>query len=91
MHVLWPVCNPCNSISNVVLSWTTHDAIYICIYIYKRCSSKHETLVEGQRHVFTEHHAPCVVCDVVLLCVIVVVVVVVVVVVEGEAEQKERD
>ena len=45
--------HPHNSISNVVVSLTIHDNIniyiYIYIYIFKRCSTKHATIVEGQR------------------------------------------
>ena len=45
VHVLWPLLHPHNSISNVVASLTIHDNKNIS----KRCSKKHETIVEGQR------------------------------------------
>ena len=38
---------PRNSISNVVVSLTIHDDMHT--HIYKECSRKHETIVEGQR------------------------------------------
>ena len=39
---------PHNSISNVVVSVTIHDDTAVYVYIDKRCSKKHETIVEGQ-------------------------------------------
>ena len=41
--------HPHNYISNVEVSWTIHDDMYIYIGIHKRFAKKHETIVEGQR------------------------------------------
>ena len=62
--------HPHNSISTVVVSLTIHDNLYIHIqihiyiyhYMYKRCSKKHETIVEGQKASLTEHHGKCLTC-----------------------------
>ena len=53
--VLWPVCSHTIPFRNVVASVTIHDNFkkkkynYI-LYICKRCSKKHETIVEGHKH-----------------------------------------
>ena len=43
-----------NSISNVVASVTIDDNIYI--YIDVRCSKKHESIVEGHKHIHVRRH-----------------------------------
>ena len=68
---------PRNSISNVVASVTTHDDILKIKW--KRCSKKHETIVEGHKHIHVTHlhmHIHMYVC--VCVC-------------EGEGEGEERE
>ena len=55
-HTMWlHMCLCCglfyprNSISIVVVSVTIHDDTDVYVSIYKRCSKKYETIVEGQR------------------------------------------
>ena len=61
--VLWPVCAHDNSIPNVVASLTIHDNTHLHLQICTRHAAKrHETIVEGQRLLLTEHHGKCLTC-----------------------------
>ena len=63
VHVLWPVCTPHNSISNVVASVTSHDNMYKDMYTFKGDVCKiHETIEERSKTFF--NRTSCKVSDV---------------------------
>ena len=98
VHVLWPVCTPHNAISNVVVSLTIHDNIFIYKHFFIRDAAKNMKHC-GRSMAFFK----CLTCKsfvilgflclslCVCLCLCVLCVVVVVVVEEGGEEENGRD